>query len=390
MIERDISAHAASIFLKYPVLTITGPRQSGKTTLARNLFKNLPYRNLEELGTRELATSDPIGFFSNIPKGAVIDEIQRVPQLLSQIQFIVDEARKNAMFVVTGSSQFELLDSISQSLAGRTTLLKLLPFSVSEAEEIGENSSVDEMMFKGFYPRIYDQNLDPAIAIADYIETYLERDLRTLAQIRNLSLFRRFIRLCAGRIGQLLNLTNLANDVGVSQTTIANWISILEASYLVYVLQPYHSNMRKRLVKSPKLYFYDVGLASYLLGIENSRQLATHPLRGNLFENLVLMELIKHRLNRGNRLNINFYRDSNGNEVDLLVFAAGKTIPIEIKSGQTITKTYFKGFDALKKVLGKNMGQPILIYGGDRDEIRSEAIVTNIHGLKTRLEQLEI
>ncbi|MCP4680607.1 MAG: ATP-binding protein [Deltaproteobacteria bacterium] len=385
MIERDLSAYAGSVFQQYPVLTITGPRQSGKTTLARAVFPDLPYQNLEDLGTRELASSDPIGFMANLENGAVIDEIQRVPDLLSQIQVRVDAAGKNGMFVLTGSSQLSLMEAVSQSLAGRTALLKLLPFSVSETKTIGGDTAPDELMYKGFYPRIYDQQLDPTVTIGDYIETYVERDLRSFAQIRNLNLFRRFVRLCAGRVGQLLNTTNLASDVGVSKTTVSNWISILEASYLVFVLNPYHANIRKRLVKSPKLYFYDVGLATYLLGIENSTQIATHPLRGNLFENLVLIELLKHRFNRGKRANFSFYRDSGGNEVDVLMEVGGEIVPVEIKSGQTITGESFKGFRTLAKVLQKKMGRPLLVYTGDRNEDRSDAIVTNIQKLETQL-----
>ena len=375
---------------KYPVLTITGPRQSGKTTLARAVFSDLPYRNLEDLGTRELASSDPIGFMANLGNGAVIDEIQRVPDLLSQIQVQADAAGKNGMFVLTGSSQFSLMETVSQSLAGRTTLLKLLPFSVSEAKTIGGDIAPDELMYKGFYPRIYDQHLDPTVTIGDYIETYVERDLRSFAQIRNLNLFRRFLRLCAGRVGQLLNITNLANDVGVSKTTVSNWISILEASYVVFILSPYYINIRKRLVKSPKLYFYDVGLVAYLLGIENRTQVATHPLRGNLFENLVLTELLKARFNRGKRANFSFYRDSAGNEVDVLMEVGGKIIPVEIKSGQTISTEYFKGFKTLAKVLQNKMGRPLLVYAGDGSEDRSVAVVTSIQELETRLKELGV
>ncbi len=388
MITRDLFAYSLSIFSRYPVLTITGPRQSGKTTLVKSAFPDLPYHNLEELGTREFALSDPIGFMAGLKNGAIIDEIQRAPDLLSQIQVQVDAAGKNGMFVLTGSSQLSLMEVVSQSLAGRTTLVKLLPFSVSEVRTIGGDIAPDELMFRGFYPRIYDQHLDPTVTIGDYIETYVERDLRSFAQIRDLSLFRRFLKLCAGRVGQLLKVTSLANDVGVSKTTVSKWLSILEASYLIFILDPYHANIRKRLVKTPKLYFYDVGLAAYLLGIENSTQVATHPLRGNLFENLVLTEILKHRFNSGKRTNLSFYRDSGGNEVDVLIEVGGKTIPIEIKSGQTITTGYFKGFNKLADVLKKNMGRPVLVYTGDRDEDRTAAIVTNLSKLSTRLKEL--
>ncbi len=388
MIERELSQHAIALFERNPVLTITGPRQSGKTTLARNVFADLPYVNLEDLETRELAETDPLGFFANIEDGAIIDEIQRIPRLLSQIQTIVDDDGRNGMFVLTGSAQFELMESISQTLAGRTALLRLLPLSIAESALFGEALGLDELMFRGFNPRIYDHEQDPTTALADYIETYVERDLRSFAQIRNLSLFRRFMKLCAGRVGQLLNINNLANDVGVSSTTIRQWISILEASYIVFILQPYHANIRKRLVKTPKLYFTDVGLASYLLGIENSSQIGTHPLRGGLFENMMIMEILKHRFNRGKRANLSFFRDSKGNEVDLLLESGGKLLPVEIKSAQTVIGEFFDGFTSMKKSLTQNVERGLLVYAGKRDETRSDADVTNPHCLSERLGKL--
>ena len=389
MIERIAGSHARAVFEKYPVLTITGPRQSGKTTLARSVFSDLAYFNLEDLGTREFALEDPIGFLANVPDGSVIDEIQRAPRLMSQIQVRVDDAGSDGMFVLTGSSQLSLMDSVSQSLAGRTTLLKLLPFSVPEVAAIGGDIDPDELIFRGFFPRIYDRGLDPTTTLGDYVETYVERDLRSIAQIRDLSLFRRFVRLCAGRVGQLMNLTSLAADVGVSKTTISSWLSILEASYIVFLLQPYHANIRKRLVKSPKLYFHDVGLASYLLGIENSRQISTHPLRGNLFENLVVTEVIKHRYNAGKRASCTFYRDSSGHEVDLLVEHGGHIHPFEVKAGRTISREFFRGFETLRNDLGDQVSRPILVYGGDRDEDRTAATVTSIGRLNTRLAEMD-
>ncbi|HGG59360.1 MAG TPA: ATP-binding protein [Gammaproteobacteria bacterium] len=279
MIPRTLESHATAAFAKYPVITITGPRQSGKTTLARNTFAGKPYANLENPVTRQFAHEDPLAFLGQYPQGAVIDEIQRVPDLLSYIQVVVDEKRENSLFVLTGSQQFELMRGISQSLAGRTALLKLLPFSI--AELTGHFSpGIDEMLFKGFYPRVYDQDIAPDQAYGDYFETYVERDLRQLVNIKNLGLFQRFVKLCAGRCGQLLNLNSLANDTGISRSTAREWMTVLEASYIVFLLPPFHANIGKRLIKSPKLYFYDVGLASWLLGIEEQRQIATHPLRG--------------------------------------------------------------------------------------------------------------
>ena len=387
MIPRALATPMSDLFRQYPVVTVTGPRQSGKTTLVRQVFHDLSYVNLEDLETRELAQADPNGLLRGLRDGAVIDEIQRVPDLLSQIQVVVDDARREGMFVLTGSSQLQLMDSVSQSLAGRTALLKLLPLSVPELAGAGITFGADELMFRGFYPRIHDRSLDPSRVLGDYFETYVERDLRSFAQIRNLSQFQRFVRLCAGRVGQLLNLSSLANDTGVSSTTLGHWLSILEASYVVLLLRPYAANTRKRLVKSPKLFFYDVGLASYLLGIEEASQLATHPLRGGLFENLVVVEVLKHRLHQGRRIQTHFFRSAKGEEVDLLVDHAQQVLPIEIKSSHTVHASFFKGFDALSDILGDVMDKPLLVYAGDRDEARTAADITNVQALGARLSE---
>ena len=299
MVEREITHRLTSLFRHYPFVTVTGPRQSGKTTLCRTAFPDLNYANLEAPDQRAFAESDPRGFIAQLGEGAIIDEIQHVPDLLSYLQVLADEKGRNGLFVLTGSEQFRLSDAISQSLAGRTALLRLLPFSLAERRRIGASGAVDDILYSGFYPRILDQGLDPRQALGDYIETYVERDVRRLGEIRNLSSFRSFMRLCAGRIGQLVNLTSLGSDAGVSHTTAREWLTVLEASYIIFQLQPFHANIRKRLVRSPKLYFYDVGLASYLIGIENAGQVVTHPLRGALFENAVAAEALKHRFNRG-------------------------------------------------------------------------------------------
>jgi len=387
MIPRALASPMADLFAQYPVVTVTGPRQSGKTTLVRHVFDDLSYVNLEDLETRELARSDPKGLVRGLRDGAVIDEIQRVPDLLSQIQVLVDDARREGMFVLAGSSQHQLMESVSQSLAGRTALLKLLPLSIPELAGAGITLDADELMFRGFYPRIHDRSLDPTRALGDYFETYVERDLRSFAQVRSLSQFQRFVRLCAGRVGQLLNLSSLANDTGVSSTTIAHWLSILEASYVVFLLRPFTANTRKRLVKSPKLYFYDVGLASYLLGIEQASQLATHPLRGGLFENLVVVEVLKHRIHQGRRIQTHFFRSATGNEVDLLVKCGRQILPIEIKSSHTVHSSFFKGFDALGGLIGDTMDKPLLVYAGDRDEERTAAHVTHVQALGARLSE---
>ena len=387
MIKRDIAKYIKYISNKYPVTTITGPRQSGKTTLAKYLFQDLPYVNLEHIEERDFAEADPIAFLDNFPNGALIDEIQRVPKLLSYIQVIVDKKNKNRMFILTGSQQFNLLDSINQSLAGRTALVKLLPLSISELKnhdfnnkEINKNIlDTNNLIYRGFYPRIYSQNISPKHAYADYYETYVERDVRQISKIHDLSLFNKFIKLCAGRIGQILNLTNLGNDLGINSTTIKEWLSILQASYIIFLLEPYYKNMTKRLVKSPKLYFYDVGLASYLLGLEQQSYIKTHPLRGNLFENLVVLEILKYRFNKGLTDNLNFFRDSKGNEVDIVYNISNQSIPIEIKSAKTISQDFYKGLNYFSKIIKDTTGivnqQNILVYDGEQNR-KSELTIT--------------
>lgn len=372
MIKRIIEDVLKNLANQYPVVTITGPRQSGKTTLIRNVFANKQYVNLESPDIRQFAVNDPKGFLAQY-NNAILDEIQRAPELLSYIQPIVDENKEQGQFIITGSQQFEVLNNISQSLAGRTALLKLLPFSISEIKNIVDVSLTNKLIYTGFYPRIYDMNLDPHQAIGDYIVTYVERDIRQLISIKDLNLFEKFLKLCAGRIGQLLNFQGLANDVGVSHTTVKSWISILEASYIIFLLPPWYNNFSKRLVKSPKLYFYDVGLASYLLGIENEKQVFRDPLRGNLFENLVVAEVLKYRFNKGKKSNLYFYRDSTGLEIDLIYETGRNIYPIEIKSGATISEDFFKNltkfikFDRLDIPYGG-----AIFYGGNEIQERTD------------------
>ncbi len=291
------------------------------------------------------------------------------------------------MFILTGSQQFEIRSSINQSLAGRTALLKLLPFSLSEVADNYGYSDIDEILYRGFYPRIYDQNLDPTQALGDYYETYIERDLRQLINLKNLSSFQKFMRLCAGRTGQLLNLSNLGNEVGISHTTAKEWLSLLEASYVVFLLEPYHKNIKKRLIKSPKLYFYDVGLAAYLIGIEKKSHITTHPLRGILFENLAVIEVLKYRYNRGRRSNINFYRDSIGNEVDLIYNIGAHFLPMEIKSSETIISDFFKGLKAIEKVVPNLPHGKCVIYAGERAEHRQDIQISNVANISKILDK---
>ena len=389
MIEREIERRLIDLHRQYPVVTVTGPRQSGKTTLCRAAFPELRYLNLEAPDQREFAESDPRAFLGQAGDGAIIDEIQNVPELLSYIQVDVDERGRNGRFVLTGSEQFRLSRVISQSLAGRTALLRLLPFSMAERARAGASVAVDDVIFSGFYPRILDQKLDPSQALGDYFETYVERDVRRSNEIRKISSFRRFVRLCAGRVGQLVNVNSLGADVGVSHTTAREWLTILEASYIVFQLNPYHANIGKRLVKSSKLYFYDVGLASFLIGIENARQVATHPLRGPLFENVVVMEALKHRFNRGRQPHLWFFRDSGGLECDLLCETGRGVVAIEIKSGSTVSNDYFA---ALHKVAGIVPGvvSRTVVYGGTERVQRSDAAAVPLTDLGGVLDRLDV
>ena len=389
IINREIAEHLKKLANKYPVITITGPRQSGKTTLTKTVFNNHKYINLELMDNREFARSDPRGFLKRIPDGAILDEIQRVPELVSYIQGVVDEKQQMGMFILTGSQNFELINSINQSLAGRTAILKLLPFSISEIKKNYDVFDYNELIFKGCYPRIYDHDLDPTQALGDYFETYVERDLRQLIKIKNLSMFQKFVKICAGRVGQILNINSIGNDIGVSHTTIKEWLTILEASYIIFLLQPYYENIKKRLIKSPKLYFYDVGLASFLLGIENKKHIEVHPLRGNLFENLVIIEILKYRHNQGKRNNLNFYRDSSGNEIDLIYNIAQHKLPIEIKSGQTVISDFFKGFKTFEKVVPELFYGKVVIYGGDQYETRGDIKIITLTDIEELLDEIK-
>jgi uncharacterized protein len=365
MINRIIQKKCRELFKKYPVLTITGPRQSGKTTLAKALFGHKPYVSLEDPDQRHLAKNDPRGFLKNYPRGAILDEIQRAPEIVSYIQSIVDNANKSGIFVLTGSQQLEISQTISQSLAGRTALVKLLPLSLSELHAWQSQQNLNKLMLNGFYPRVYNKKIKPYDFYSNYFETYIERDLRQLSNIENLHTFEKFVKLLAGRTGQLLNYNNLANDLGVSQPTIRKWISILEASYIIFLLPPFYRNIRKRLVKTPKLYFYDTGLVSYLMGIENTTHLKTHPLRGNIFENFVVMEFLKERFNQGKKSNLYYYRDRSGNEVDLILQQANYLHAIEIKSAETINLDFCKNIKKFKSIFTDEVKQQIIMYGGD-------------------------
>ena len=366
MIKREISQKILDLSEKFPVITVTGPRQSGKTTLLRNLFGDMFYSSLENPETRMFAIQDPKGFLQQYANGGIIDEAQLVPELFSYIQGIVDESGKTGQFILSGSQSFLLHDRISQSLAGRTAIFRLLPFSFRELSQADQLlPSYEANIFQGFFPRLYDKKIDPPDFYPNYIQTYLERDVRSLQNIHDLNLFVRFLGLCAGRVGQLLDYTSLANDCGISYNTVKAWISVLEASYILFLLQPHHSNFSKRLVKRPKLYFYDTGLCCSLLRIENLSQISNHYLKGSLFENLILSELLKRRYNQGKASNIYFWRDHRGMEVDLIIEHAKGLTPVEIKSGKTWNRDFFLNLEKWNHYSGNSPENAHVIYGGD-------------------------
>lgn len=375
-IRRKIESELNEMASQYPVVTITGPRQSGKTTLAKMAFPLYSYYSFENPDTREQIQADPNAFLKANANGVIIDEFQHFPEILSYIQGVVDSSTAKGMFVLTGSNQLSVLNKVNQSLAGRTALLKLLPFSFSEIKEEIQGLSLSQIMLHGFYPGVYANKLNPYKAYRNYYETYIERDVRQISNIQNLRQFQLFIRLCAGRIGQLFNASALSNEIGVSNQTIKHWLSILEASYIVYVLPPWHANLKKRLVKSPKLYFYDVGLASFLLGIENEKHIETHPLRGALFENMVLLDLVKNRYNTGLDSNFYFYRDNHNNEVDVVQEQGYGLNLYEIKSSSTFHQNFLKGLNYLKKLLPERINKSMLVYSGSDDfEIQNHQVM---------------
>ncbi len=363
MIERTLMKKLTSLAKQFQVITLTGPRQSGKTTLVRAAFPDLPYVSLEEPDIRQVALTDPRGFLANYPAGAVLDEVQNTPDLFSYIQRLVDENRE-VRFVLTGSSNFLLMEKISQTLAGRTAVLRLLPFSFEELPP--ESPDYESVIFKGQYPSIYDRNLAPTDFYPSYIQTYVERDVRLMKNIGDSNTFIQFTQLCAGRIGQLLNISSLANDAGISPNTARAWLSILESSYILYRLQPYYRNFNKRLVKTPKLYFYDTGLACSLLGIREERQVHLHYMKGNLFENLILNELIKRSVHRGENRPLYFWQDNHGREIDCLLVDGDNLTPIEIKAGKTLSMSYFDNLRYWRKLIAAPEGSGYVVYGGEQ------------------------
>lgn len=373
MIVRTATAEVKLLAKQFKAIAIVGPRQSGKTTLARNVFPDKKYVSLENPDIRLFATDDPRGFLEQYPDGAIFDEAQRVPELFSYLQQILDDSTEKGKFILTGSNNFLLQENISQSLAGRIGYLFLLPFSTEEiSRATKEPQSIEAAIFKGGYPPIYDNEIAPNRWLPNYIRTYVERDVRQIKNISNLNAFERFLKLCAGRIGQLLNLNSMAIEAGVDSKTVASWISVLESSFIIYLLKPHHANFNKRLVKMPKLYFCDTGLACSLLSIHNSEQLTTHPLKGSLFENYVINDMVKERYNTNEPFDLYFWRDSTGNEMDIVIDKGSDLYPIEIKAGKTITNDYFKNFQFWKKTTGFESGT--VIYAGQDAQKRSNGI----------------
>lgn len=382
MMRRKIQAELALLAKQYKVVTITGPRQSGKTTLARMQFPDYNYVNLEEPESRQLAERDAKEFLKRYPTPVIIDEIQRLPMLLSYIQVESDKSKKKGAFILTGSHQPALKAEIAQSLAGRTAILQLLPLSLAELSEAGITMDRDDYIFKGFMPQLYEEELDVTRFYRNYYMTYVERDAKQLVNIRNFTAFETFIKLLAGRVGQLVNFSSLANDVGVAAGTISEWLSILEASYIIFRLPPYFENFGKRVTKSPKLYFTEVGLAAYLLELENPGMVARDPLLGGLFENMVVLEAIKARYNAGKDANMYFFRDSNGMEIDLLQSAGRTLYPMEIKAARTYSKDFTKNIDKFQKLSDK-AGPGSVVYAGDSQQKLGDTQLANFHAIES-------
>lgn len=366
MIQRQITSIIHPLRKQYPVITLTGARQTGKTTLLKSLYNDLPYVNLEDIDNRTLAKEDPRTFLNNYSDGAVLDEVQQAPQLFSYIQQIVDE--KEVHFALSGSQNFQLLENITQSLAGRTAILTLMPFSYKELTDAGfAFENYESLVFKGGYPRLYDRDMDIVRYYQNYITTYVERDVRLIKNIENLTTFVRFIKLCAGRIGQLVNLQSLANDTGISTNTVKSWLSVLEASYIIYQHQPYYKNFNKRIIKSPKIYFYDTGLACSLLQIKSAEQLSSHYLIGGLFENFVLNEMHKFYANKGLKPSLSYWQSKEKKEIDVIIDEGTSLLTFEIKAARTKSSHFFDNLQYWQKLAGTDNNLLNVIYGGDEN-----------------------
>ncbi len=367
----------------YPVLSLNGPRQSGKSTLIKKVFAKLPYVNLENPSERNFAVTDALGFLEQFPKGAVIDEAQYAPELFSYIQALTDE-NPNLKFILTGSQNFLMHKSISQSLAGRVSINTLLPFSYEELKK-GKllPVSLNEILFNGFYPRLYDKKIPATGYYANYVNTYIERDIQALINSSNLSQFIKFIHLCAGRAGQIINMSSLANDTGVSAITIQNWLAILQRSYIIYLLQPHYNNFNKRLIKTPKLYFFDTGLLCYLLGLQKPADITNHFAKGAIFENYVLVEILKHHYNSGLLPQVFYLQNNHGKEIDFILHQGNTLAAIEVKSSATPDISMFKNLSFLDELNGLE-NKKVVVYAGDKDAVRKQGLLLawkNLHKL---------
>jgi uncharacterized protein len=376
MIKRNIISEILEISKMYPIISVNGPRQSGKTTMLKQAFPEYEYISLENPDNRLFAENDPNGFLDKYSSGVILDEVQNVPQLFSYIQTFVDNSGLMGMFILSGSQNFLLMEAISQSLAGRVAIFKLMPFDFSELSSGGYLSTTyEDMIIKGAYPALFHRNIPPSTFYSNYIETYVERDVLKVLNIKDLGVFRTFLRLCAGRVGQQLNYTTLANDADISLPTVHAWLSILESSFIAYRLQPFFNNFNKRLVKSPKLYFYDTGLASYLLGIRKPDALTKSSYTGHLFENLIVNELMKQNYHLSLRKDFYYWRDSNKNEVDLIISNETGYNIVEIKSTRTVVNDLFESLDKLGNLAGEIIKNKILVYGGTDSQKRTQYTV---------------
>jgi len=371
MVQRIAKKKLIDLASKFKAVAVIGARQSGKTTLIKQVFKNKPYVSMENPDTRQFAIEDPRGFLSSFPKGAILDEVQRVPQLFSYLQEILDDQRAKGLFILSGSNNFLLQQNISQTLAGRVGYLQLLPFSISELSKSKLLAvSDDALMLKGFYPPVYDQKIPFGDWCPNYISTYIERDVRQIKNITDLIVFGRFMKLLAGRNGQELNYSSLSIETGVDMKTIQSWVGVLESSFIIYLLKPHHNNFNKTIVKRPKLYFYDTSIVCSLLGIRNAAQIKNHPLRGAIFEGMVITELLKNRTNAGKPVNLSFWRDKTGREIDVIVDNGNTQFPIEIKSGKTIHDEFLKNIEYWKSMSGFKKG--LVLYAGKENQKRSK------------------
>lgn len=380
-IKRKIESTILEAAKYFPVITVTGPRQSGKTTMLKQIFPHLHYYSLEDLDTRSFAMEDPVRFLHLHEDGMILDEVHNYPELLSYIQGIVDE-RPQKKFVLSGSSNFALLKKVSQSLAGRSGVFELMPLSIEEVKgQIEYVDDADQLLYQGLYPAVCSCKNIPKFLYPSYVKTYLERDVRDLLNVKDIRLFNMFLKLCAGRIGSVFNASEIAGEIGVSSKTIQAWVSILQASYVVYLLPPYFENSRKRLTKSPKMYFCDTGLACTLLGIESAEQLAFDKMRGHLFENLIVVELLKRRLNEGKESNLYFYRDSNQNEVDILVNNGSSLDAIEVKSAMTYNPSFEKALLKVNEWVNPPVGKRTIIYAGTLEDDKGDIRLLNYRNM---------